>query len=145
MRTALQSLVQSWRACSIIVLILAVVSPAVAVAQDAADIQRIERQIEALAAQVQELKQQLEVQRQQAASKQEVQQVQRQVEENAEFRSADSVVHLAGYGSVRYEDGDNSDSTFAVASFNPILHFQYKDLILLESELEFEIEDDGKT
>ena len=50
MRIALHSLVQSWRACSIIVLILAVVSPAVAVAQDADNIQRIERQIEALAA-----------------------------------------------------------------------------------------------
>ncbi len=127
------------------VVILAVVSPVVAVAQDATNIPQLERQLDALAKQVQELKEQLDVLREQAASKQEVQQVQRQVEENAEFRSADSVVHLAGYGSALYKDGDNSDSTFAVGSFNPILHFQYKDLILLESELEFEIEDDGKT
>ena len=145
-RTGLQSLVQSWRACLNIVPILAVVSlPAVAVAQDAGDIQRLERQLEDLANQVQELKQQLDTLRKKTASKQEVEQIQRQVEENAEFRGADIVMHLAGYGSVLYKDGDNSDSTFAVGSFNPILHFQYKDLILLESELEFEIQDDGET
>ncbi len=52
-RTGLQSLVQSWRACLNIVAILAVVSlPAVAVAQDAGDIQRLERQLEDLANQV---------------------------------------------------------------------------------------------
>ena len=36
-------------------------------------------------------------------------------------------------------------AVFNVGTFAPIFHFQYRDLVMLESELEFEIGDDGQT
>ena len=144
------------------VLLLAITFvPMVAMAEDSERIKKLENQVETLAQQVEQLTRMLGEQRQQSVTRQDLEQVQRQVEQaatkqeveelqtevnqNAEFRFADSVVHLAGYGSARYVDGDEADSSFGVGSFNPIFHFQYKDLVLLEAEFEFEIEDDGST
>lgn len=107
MRASLQLLLQSWRVCSFVLLIVAVVSPPVAFAQGAGSIQRLEQQLDVLAKQVQELKKQLDAQRKNTASKQDVEKIQRQVENNAEFRTSDSAVHLAGYGSFLYKGGDN--------------------------------------
>lgn len=42
-------------------------------------------------------------------------------------------------------DDDAMDDTFVAGKFNPVFHFQYKDLVLFESELEIEVEDDGST
>ena len=135
--------------------------PMVAMAEDADRISKLENQVETLTQQVEQLTRMLGEQRQQSVTRQDLEQVQQQVEqaatkqdikelesavnENAEFRFADSVVHLAGYGSARYVDGDDEDGSFVVGSFNPIFHFQYKELVLLEAEFEFEIEDDGST
>ncbi len=52
--------------------------------------------------------------------------------------------HLAGYADVGIEF-DDSGNTFTSGKFNPSLHFQYKDLILFESELEIETSDLGET
>jgi len=54
-------------------------------------------------------------------------------------------MHLAGYAAAGYTNAQSEDGSFNMANFNPIFHFLYKDLILIEGELEFEIEDDGKT
>ncbi|MCK0071117.1 porin [Kordiimonas laminariae] len=54
--------------------------------------------------------------------------------------------HLAGYADVGIEvsNGENSD-TFTSGKFNPAFHFQYKDLILFESELEISTSNTGET
>ena len=54
--------------------------------------------------------------------------------------------HLAGYADVGFEvlSGENNDS-FVTGKFNPAFHFQFKDWIMFESELQIETSDDGET
>lgn len=59
-------------------------------------------------------------------------------------KAPDSVVHLAGYGSAGFSSR-KSDSTFQVFSFSPIFHYQYKDLMLMQAELEMGYNEDGST
>ena len=63
-------------------------------------------------------------------------------------READPLTkwHLAGYADVGFETapGDANDS-FLAGKFNPSFHFQYKDWIMFESELEIETSNDGET
>lgn len=59
-------------------------------------------------------------------------------------RQPDSVVHLAGYGSAGYSS-QNSGNTFKVFSFSPIFHYQYKDLMLMQAEIEMGYNPDGTT
>jgi len=56
-----------------------------------------------------------------------------------------SSVHLAGYAAVGYSDVENGNGAFDSVSFNPIFHYQYSDLLLLEAELEIAVEDTGET
>lgn len=73
----------------------------------------------------------------------------RQAAQNAEiaaseWKNSDSVTHLAGYASADYVSPENGNAAF-VANFNPMFHFQYKDRILWEAEIEVEIEENGDT
>ncbi len=67
-------------------------------------------------------------------------------EARAEERAA-TKFHLAGYAAAGFEASDNGagEDSFTAGSFNPIFHFQYNDNILFESELEFEVSEDGET
>ncbi len=62
----------------------------------------------------------------------------------SEWKNTKSVSHLAGYGSAGYVNPEYGNDSF-VGNFNPIFHFQYGDRVLWESELEFEIEENGET
>lgn len=57
------------------------------------------------------------------------------------------MVHLAGYGAVTYTDSEFEDAnaSFSGVSFNPIFHYMYRDLVMLESELEIEATSEGET
>ncbi len=57
--------------------------------------------------------------------------------------NSDTSWHLAGYAKVGFEYSDTADpnSTFIFGSFNPIFHFQYKDWVMAEAEVEFEMDD----
>lgn len=58
----------------------------------------------------------------------------------------DTIWHLAGYAWVGYEGGvAGENDAFTAGSFNPVFHFQYKDKVMIESELEIEVESDGST
>jgi len=60
---------------------------------------------------------------------------------------SDAKWHLAGYADVGFV-GSNSASgndSFLSGKFNPVFHFQYKDLLMFEGELEFETDSDGAT
>jgi len=109
----------------------------------------LKSQVEALQQQLQQVQETLKQYEQQAATKEEVQEVRQEVAEvstqQSEWKNTDSVVHLAGYGDATYSDNQDSPGAFSGARFSPIFHYQYKDLVMLESELELEIEDDGGT
>lgn len=67
------------------------------------------------------------------------------VQQAAEWKNPNTLVHLAGYAAVGYVKPEKLDSSFTVGSFSPIFHFQYRDVVMLESELEVEVEDNGET
>jgi hypothetical protein len=54
--------------------------------------------------------------------------------------------HMTGYADVGVEisNGDNP-GTFTAGKFNPAFHFQYKDLLIFESELEIQTSASGET
>lgn len=62
-----------------------------------------------------------------------------------EWRTRDSVFHVAGYADAGYADTSGGESGFNLASFNPIFHYQYQDRILLEAEVETSIGQEGDT
>ncbi len=59
---------------------------------------------------------------------------------------SDAKWHLAGYADVGFVGGDMpGPDSFVTGKFNPGFHFQYKDLLIFESELEFSTTNDGET
>ena len=52
---------------------------------------------------------------------------------------------MAGYADVGYASNTDEDGSFNIGSFSPIFHFQYRDLVMLEAELELEVAPDGET
>jgi len=112
---------------------------------------------DALKAQVQNLATQLEeVQKALARSQQgqadpatarteEIAALKKDIDVAAEWRTPNSLIHLAGYTDVGYVNGDNDDGSFNTGRFSPIFHFQYRDIVMLESELELELSPDGET
>ena len=105
-----------------------------------ADSTELKARIDALEKQVAELRTLLQQQTQQTATKEDVKAVKQDVASIAskqdEWKTHDSDVHLAGYGAASY-DG-NSDN-FTQAQFSPIFHYSYKDLVMMEAEVEMAI------
>jgi len=104
-------------------------------------IQELVELVKSMQEEMEGLKQQLN----NTASKQEVQAVKQEVATASEWLQPDTLIHMAGYADVGYIDSESADSSFTVGRFAPIFHFQYRDLVMLESELEFEVGDDGET
>ncbi len=77
--------------------------------------------------------------------KAEVEALKKEVHQASEWKNTDSIVHLAGYGAVGYTAPESGINTFSGTSFNPIFHYQYKNLFLLEVELEVGQEEEGAT
>lgn len=79
--------------------------------------------------------------------RQELEQIRQQVEAANEWRDPNTLIHMAGYADVGYVNSDapGDDGSFNVGNFSPIFHFQYRDLVMLESELEIEINEEGET
>jgi len=68
-----------------------------------------------------------------------------EVQQAAEWKNPNTLVHMAGYADVGFVSPENGNDSFVVGTFAPIFHFQYRDVVMLESELEFEITEDGET
>lgn len=68
-----------------------------------------------------------------------------EVEQAAEWQNPNTLVHMAGYADVSFVSPKNGNDSFTIGSFSPIFHFQYRDVVMLEAELEFSIGDDGET
>ncbi len=129
--------------------------PVVTLADDTGpDIEELEYQIELLKQQVEQMQRALEQIKQESISKddvsefvrkEDVAQLEKDVMDAAEWNDSSTLVHLAGYADAGYTNSQNDDGSFNLGNFAPIFHFQYRDLVMLESELEFEVDDDGET
>ncbi|MBL1321753.1 MAG: hypothetical protein COA63_011940 [Methylophaga sp.] len=109
----------------------------------------LKQQVELLQQQLQQVQAALEEQQAQGATKQDVAELKQDVADvsaqSTEWKTSDSIVHLAGYGDVSYSDAQNNEAAFNAVRFNPIIHYQYKDFLLMETELETRILKDGST
>ena len=68
----------------------------------------------------------------------------RAIQSGNEWKNTNSTTHMAGYASADYISPDIGNSAFT-ANFNPMFHYQWKDRILWEAELAFELEESGET
>lgn len=59
----------------------------------------------------------------------------------------DTIWHLAGYAEAGLvvSDAKGRPDTFSSGKFNPAFHFQYKDLVVFESEAEISVDSEGET
>ena len=114
-----------------------------------AELDQLKETVALLQQQLEQVQEQLREQETKSASKLEVvelkQDVQRVAKQRSEWKDATSVVHLSGYGSVAYTDNENADGNFNQVQFAPIFHYQFADLLMLESELEIQTTADGAT
>lgn len=63
-----------------------------------------------------------------------------------QWQEVNSNVHLTGYGFAGYsQKADDKNSGLFNLGFNPIFHYTYEDIAMLEAELEYEIDEDGNT
>jgi hypothetical protein len=67
------------------------------------------------------------------------------IDQAGEWLQSDTLIHLSGYADVGYQKSKSKDGSFTAGKFAPIFHFQYRDIVMLESELEIETEDGGET
>ncbi|MCH8263120.1 MAG: hypothetical protein IIA77_08785 [Proteobacteria bacterium] len=122
-------------------------APSYAFAEDETEALKV--RIESLEKQLSEIKDLLKQQMQNTATKAEVNAVKKEIEvarsEQSEWKTYDSTVHLGGYGTVGYTSGDQENDRFNKAAYSPIFHYTFKDLILLQAELEIEVEEGGET
>ncbi|MCF6301127.1 MAG: hypothetical protein L3J52_08430 [Proteobacteria bacterium] len=75
-------------------------------------------------------------------SKDEVNDLRAEVAKAAEWKEPNTLIHMAGYADVGYSSDNDS---YSVGTFAPIFHYQYKDMVMLEAELEIEVGADGET
>ena len=74
-----------------------------------------------------------------------VDELKKEVQKAAEWKEPSTLIHMSGYASIGYSSAENANDSFTAGGFSPIFHYQYRDLVMLESELELEVEADGST
>ena len=128
-----------------VMLIVLSTLPASAVAGDSKyDV--LQDQIKALQKQLEQVQNALKEMDKKSATKQDMETAKSEFrEEISNSMTPDTLVHLAGYADVGYVSAKDEDGSFFVGTFAPILHYQYRDMFMLEAELEFKVEDDGET
>lgn len=131
----------------ILAVVLGMVQPLSAAADEKYDL--LKQQVDALQDQLNQVQQVLKLHAKQSASKVEVARqvlvLEQEIAHANEWKDPNTLAHLAGYADAGYSNGQNADGSFNIGSFSPIFHYQYRDLVMLEAELEIEIEDDGET
>lgn len=66
------------------------------------------------------------------------------MKQTSQWSHSDTMFHMGGYAAAGYSSSDTGGD-FTVASFSPIFHYLYRDMVMLESELEFEVSESGGT
>ena len=145
---------KQWKKTAISVMtLLIIVTPAFA-QTDTNRITELEAKMSLLADQLVELREDLK-QAKEAGAAEQIQLLRTEVAANKqlglraiqsgnEWKNANSTTHMAGYASADYASPENGNGAFT-ANFNPMFHYQWKDRILWEAELEFELEENGET
>lgn len=128
-------------------ILLALALPLSAVADDNFDL--LKQQVETLQQQLEQMQEALKQNQEISASKeevaQEVSELKNDIVAAAEWKQPNTLIHMAGYADVGYANAENSDGSFNIGSFSPIFHYQYRDVVMLEAELEMSITDEGET
>ncbi|MFK5915334.1 MAG: hypothetical protein QM484_13265 [Woeseiaceae bacterium] len=62
-----------------------------------------------------------------------------------QWKAPKTLIHMAGYADVGYTDTEDSPGSFNFGTFSPIFHYQFSDMVMLEAELEFGIDEAGKS
>ena len=129
-------------------LAIAATLPFSAVADDKYDL--LQQQVDALQQQLQQVQEALQQYKEEMAVKEgQVEQVVTTLKEDVakagEWKHPDTLIHMAGYADVGYAFANGETGSYSVGSFSPIFHYQYRDLVMLEAELEFSIDDEGET
>ncbi len=142
----------------VVLAVLAGLAPTASFA--ASEMDEMRKTVDMLQKQLEQVQDRLEAREQESAAgapsptteetpvtREEMDELRKEVATASEWRSPNTLIHMAGYSSVGYEKSQASDDdgSFTVGQFAPIFHFQYRDLVMLEAELEFEVEDDGET
>ncbi len=138
-----------WRL--VLATVMAIAIPLSATADENYD--QLKAQVELLQQQLAQVQQTLAEYQQQNIEKEqasrevsrEVSELKVDVAEAAAWKQPNTLIHMSGYADVGYANSENSDGSFNVGSFSPIFHYQYRDQVMLESELELEVADDGST
>lgn len=101
--------------------------------------------VEALKKQLEQVQKQLDAQEKSTVTQADLKRVEKKAAAAGEWMSPNTLIHMAGYADVDYAKTEGGDGSFTVGTFSPIFHFQYRDLVMLESELEFSLKEDGET
>ncbi len=114
------------------------------------DYKALKKQVETLQDQLQQVQDGMQQYEEQMAIKEgqverEVTKLKEDVAKADEWKQTDTLIHLAGYADVGYAFSPGDSGDFSVGRFSPIFHYQYRDLVMLESELELTINDAGET
>ncbi len=111
---------------------------------------KLEQQLQILQEQLLGVQQELKEYKQEVSTKEaqverEVTTLKEDVAKADEWKHPDTLIHMSGYADVGYTSSSGPDGSFGVGRFAPIFHFQYRDKVMLESELEFLVDADGNT
>jgi len=68
-----------------------------------------------------------------------------EVQQAAEWKNPNTLVHLSGYADVGYTKKEGQDGSFGVGTFAPIFHYQYRDTVMMEAEMELTVDEKGET
>ncbi|GMR06155.1 MAG: hypothetical protein BMS9Abin25_0738 [Gammaproteobacteria bacterium] len=110
------------------------------------DYDALKDQVKVLQQQLEQVQKALKEMDAKSASKQDMETAKSEFrEEISNAMTPNTLVHLAGYADVGYVNAKDEDGSFVIGSFSPILHYQFRDIFMLEAELEFEVEEDGET
>ena len=71
-----------------------------------------------------------------------MEEIKKELSDASEWRNPNTLIHMSGYADIGYSSDNES---FSVGTFSPIFHYQYKDFVMLEAELELEVADTGET
>lgn len=132
----------------ILIMVIATALPWSAIADEKYDL--LQQQVDTLKQQLQQVQQALQQFQDQMTVKEgqverAVTALKKDVAKAAEWKDPDTLIHMAGYADVGYTFDSGETGSYGVGSFSPIFHYQYRDLVMLESELEIAINAQGET
>ncbi len=114
-------------------------------AYSADNLESLRDTVETLKKQLEQVQKQLDEQEESSVTRADLERVEKRAASAEEWKSPNTLIHMAGYADVGYTKTQGDDGSFNVGGFSPIFHFQYRDLVMLESELEFKVKNDGET